>query len=688
MLACGVDGGGEPRACATGAAGAFVANRDGGVASAWSTADPAVRWTCPAGWTRDADDACVPTLRSDCPAGSLPLPDGSCTATADVDCPSTPFADVAVERGTSRALYVDGSANATGADGSAAHPWTTIGAAVSAAASGEWLLVARGTYHESVDVTGNLHLIGVCAARVVIAADPGSTVPNVHAHGSTAQLDMRGVTLTGGSTCALISQGARGTLRSIHATNCLARGVEASAGSVTVTDMAIEGVRCDSLGRCRGAQADMGGSLDASRIAIVGSHGVGLYALQQSHLTISDAMVRGSAGETVQSPGEGVHIADGATLAGSRIVAEGNHQAAIAAYDARTTVTLTDVVARQSAPRSDGLAGVGLLAFDGASVSATRSLLDDNVLAGVYVSNGASLDLSDAVVRGTVVPAGSASFGSGVVIDNGRGHLARIRAVGNAGAGVLAELHAMLAMEDVDIVGSQPVQNGTFGYGLSVSSGATATFRRLLILDTREVAINAFDATTALSGSDLLILGVVPGRRGLGMGLAVYAESGATIERAAFEHVSGAAIASIGSNNVPGGVAGGPIVLDDVFVRDVRSSTLTLTRDGLLPAGRTVAYGAHATVRGSIAVQRGVFASGGFGFYVSAGSGIALTDVLVTGQLDSFGARDESVDTQVSLTRTSGRGNANDEVIQDGTLPSGSALPPPTPVCAGSAGCR
>jgi hypothetical protein len=158
VIVCAPDGGAREHACdgldlairpslgdgdAGTTAGAFYLRADGAVGGPWpdessasagpSTGawDPAVGIPrCPDGWRRPGDgptaSACDPALRTDCPAGSEALPGGGCTATSERDCPSGAWPDVAAEAGTAPVAYVRAGADATGSDGSLAHPFATI----------------------------------------------------------------------------------------------------------------------------------------------------------------------------------------------------------------------------------------------------------------------------------------------------------------------------------------------------------------------------------------------------------------------------------------------------------------------------------------------------------------------------------------------------------------------------------
>ncbi len=90
--------------------------------------------------------------------------------------------------------YVDDDADPALADGSVAHPWTTIQAGVDAAAPGAAVCVAPGSYGELVSIGRSVHVIGAC---------PGSTI--VHGGGfaisSTDGVTLRMLSVRDSSPC-------------------------------------------------------------------------------------------------------------------------------------------------------------------------------------------------------------------------------------------------------------------------------------------------------------------------------------------------------------------------------------------------------------------------------------------------------------------------------------------------------
>ena len=140
-----------------------------------------------------AGDGCEPVLpEGPCPAGLLAVP-GESSCREIMACGAGKWGDIPLEPG---AQYVDGSYAGGDSDGSEAKPWTSIQAAVDAAADGALVAVAEGTYAEPVLIQQRIvRLWGVCPSKVELNA-PGE-VNGVSITSGADGSEIHGIAVTG-----------------------------------------------------------------------------------------------------------------------------------------------------------------------------------------------------------------------------------------------------------------------------------------------------------------------------------------------------------------------------------------------------------------------------------------------------------------------------------------------------------
>ncbi len=365
---------------------------------------------CPTGWRLTAG-ACDPVLRADCPAGTVAVPGGVCAAVASATCDDDAFPDadrvVTVAR-------VRAGADAASADGSVAHPYPTINAALARVGDDGEVLVARGEYREALAVTGRATVLGRCGVTVV--GQPGRPVAAVR--GASASLVLNRVTLTGGTSGAVASGGAVLVLNGVRVTGVSGIGVDAEgAGTeVTVDGLVVAGVvaRRDVSGAYVDGDAlvSRGGALlRARRVVAEGNQEAGVY-VENATAAVIDSVVRGTDARPDAQFGQGLYVAAGGTLTATRVVVEGNRSAGAQATGARATLQLQDAVVRGTRARLDRTGGYGLHATAGGRVEASGVRLADNQGAGARAADARStLSLTSSVVQDTQADASGTGHG-------------------------------------------------------------------------------------------------------------------------------------------------------------------------------------------------------------------------------------------------------------------------------------
>ena len=206
-------------------------------------------------------------------AGSHPLsaqyagtatfdPSTSPTVTATVN-PATPGTVLNVNRGSATCTNTGSGA------GAAATPFCTIGAAAKKATAGFTVVVAAGTYPESVTVPNS----GTATAPVTFTAAPGATV-----------------TLTGGSNGFSMSAKSWVVIRGFTVTATVAAGISVSGG----TNITIDGNHVTAVGHPVSGQAAVGIKLSATTQSLVVGNttdhnsDAGIYLTGSSSNTVRD----------------------------------------------------------------------------------------------------------------------------------------------------------------------------------------------------------------------------------------------------------------------------------------------------------------------------------------------------------------------------------------------------------------
>ena len=775
-----------------GATTSFYRLPDGGIGGPWPSDD----WvpdagipSCAAGWRRMADGTCDPALRLDCAAGSDPLPAGECTPTSERDCPTSEYADVSAETIGATVVRVRAGADPSGADGSEARPLTTIAQGVAAAGPDGWVLIAPGSFAETLVFVRGVHLVGQCAAHVTLLGEPmggGIGLPTVAARGGAARLDLRGMTLRGGGRGIDASGGARVTMRAVTIDGATEHAVLVSGAGTQLTG---EGIRITST-RVVDSEGGMalrsagGGIIEINRSSLVrnaiaavyardpgsaitiratvvrdtqpasdGTFGIGVTSQfagrvsafgvvlannrdsavlalgRGSRIEISDGAVTGTLRISRGSRGHGLHAATGATLIATRVLLAGNHSAGAIALGEAARLEISDSVVRGTRSQTDGTRGFGLHADDGGAVVATRVQLVGNRGAGAFSSYPAArLELTDSIVRGTVAtpdPAsgqgldcerGAALIGTRVLVERNersavsswdvgsrlqltdsivRGTLLatngasgfgllchqgatliaeRVLITQNRAAGVLGSGDGtQLVVTDSAVSGTLERRDGFGGYGMTTQFGATLSAARVLVANNRDTGIWGVDGSSAMLAD--VVVDVVGRTIHDAFGAGVLATNGAHIRssRLAIHDVHGFSLAAVPRLQTADTSSASA---SDLFVAGVGPSGVSFTRLTSAP----VSYGLYAGAGCTLDASRAVIDTGDWGFFRSLGT-LALRDAVITRQDHAAGAtNDTSATAPLTLDNVVRTGNANDEILRDVDLVE-IDLPPPPEAC-------
>ncbi len=320
--------------------------------------------------------------------------------------------------------------------------------------------VLQGNADHGVMASGeatNVELSGTAIRDTVAAAD-----------GSRG----RGVSVDGGAA--------------LRMTDCaVARNIEvgvfvADAGTTAelvdteVTDTLANG----GGGYFRGMAVQSGAHCSLTRCTIRGNTGIGLNAANPgTSVILTDTRVAGTGATADGGEGWGIDVEDGASMIASGCVVEGNADLGIGAFDLGTIVDLENTVVRATLPGDGVFGGTGIHVQEGASLAARGCSVEGNAFAGIHAGNeGTWVELWDTRILDTVAGADGAA-GDGVVVANGASLTAsRCVVQGNTRVGVLAaHLGTSVDLIDTQILDTSSSDGASGGRGLNAVDGAVLT---------------------------------------------------------------------------------------------------------------------------------------------------------------------------------------------------------------------
>ncbi|MBW2454760.1 MAG: right-handed parallel beta-helix repeat-containing protein [Deltaproteobacteria bacterium] len=379
---------------------------------------------CGEGFVHDGEYGCEPLLPAEpCPAGLMAVP-GDETCRSIMECGDGKWGDLPVDDTT---LYVDGSYAGGDGNGSESQPWATIGAALATAAPGRLIVVAAGSYNESLRIEDKaVRLWGRCPEQVAIEATGQSVGPcpptALCILGGADGTEVGGLALRGPGQ-GIVLTGSEGVLVDrvrVHDNGSRGIGVESTLGP---TSIHVRGSLIEQNHDIGLAVSGSDAIVDATVVRATlphpssGSGGIGINVELACHNTSTglqcDPTARASANVT-------------------HSLIEQNHEVGIFAVGADVTVDAT--VVRATLPRlSDQMGGMGIeiqawcthtptgVLCDPAaraSASVTHSLIEQNHEVGLFVV-GSDAIIDATVVRDTLPRVSDQAHGVGVNIQLG-----------------------------------------------------------------------------------------------------------------------------------------------------------------------------------------------------------------------------------------------------------------------------
>ncbi len=500
---------------------------------------------CPTGWTeREVEDAfvvCEPPSGAPCEPGTERFTDSSACVPVGAACPSGMWAEPPAG---ARVVYV--RTGMIGGDGSAASPYGSIQTAIERAPPDAVILVARGTYDETIDVFGGLRVIGACAAETILAPStdarfavlasergsrlegftirPGAGAGGIEVRG---ELAIEGVVIEGAADEAIVVDGGSLDARALVVrdvrtlTPLYGHGLAAQDGTVTLERAIFERCPGSAIIASSGATIDAravvvrdsgqeidgapqvvaqgGGELALSESLLEDATGSGMYGNVGGVLRPDQVVIRRMRSDFARSvPAAGIILRDRGRLEGRRVRVEDVDVFGIT-FALTTGGELEDVYVANVA-RTEYDAGFAISARAGLTLR--RAWLSGAERVGVLASGPGAIELEDL----TVVRTGSTEhFSDTVILSDLVGSVRRVRLADNRGGGLVG-FGAMLSLtiEDLEVVEVGADRDQLRGRGIELRDG-NATLARIRVERARELGLIGYFGV-ALELSDVRVL--------------------------------------------------------------------------------------------------------------------------------------------------------------------------------------
>jgi parallel beta-helix repeat protein len=398
---------------------------------------------------------------------------GTSGACADGKYPAAPA-------GASDVVYVSAACPADGADGTADHPYPTIGDAASKAKAGATVLVAAGTYKEQLAITRDLTILGE-VTKGAMGADGAIILQSPEPYAVT------------------VGPGATATIQGFRIEDAQGIGVWASGGSVTVDGCSIAGTTLYTAPKSTvasgfGVLASEDGAIILQDSAVTGS---ALGGVLLTGAPMMGATVNGASGSIVSSDvshnkGYGVRVDQASgmvTIQDSTLSANVGFGIGVFSSGAIILQNHIEDTALDASGIGDGLI-TGANVVGGvpvpipSSIRATGNTITGSGRVGALCAAGAGgIILQDNTISGS---AAAAPFGAGVWLQQGAGAMAGNKIVGNTlsanrfvGLGLTGDTGGIILQNNTvtgTTLGSTFVGLGqvSIGDGISVLDGASA----------------------------------------------------------------------------------------------------------------------------------------------------------------------------------------------------------------------
>jgi len=471
-----------------------------------------------------------------CPAGTFASPQLGCVSIdGPAGCGVGTWGALADLPGT---LYVDGSADPAGADGSQAKPFTTIAAALAEVPSGGRIALAAGQYAEPLHITKPVSIAGRCASMVSITGtQSGNDLPVIVWFEEAKGAALSGVRIHGDGVGVLL-QFAKATIEDVHIDGASKYGIfafgksaEAVVRRTLVEDLAdgppgmpataivadgkstvtlenstiYHGLTVGMAGLAGtalsgkgvlveatlgyGLGAEVQGNVSFEDSSFVSNRIVGLLADAPASVTLTRVVVEDTAIDQAADLGHGVEVEAGATVEMSSCIVSENDNVGIFVGGA---LTLRESLIEGNGKASPESTAAGMTVLGAASGTIEDSVFDRNTRVALQVAEGGQVNATRTLFASTAST--KKGFGGTAVVTRNKGSktvLSDCALTGNKFAGLITEDAAITELSRCLVEETTPDPSGQFGTGVAINGGSTLLLQRSVVARNHHLAIQA-----------------------------------------------------------------------------------------------------------------------------------------------------------------------------------------------------
>ncbi|MEO6420564.1 MAG: right-handed parallel beta-helix repeat-containing protein, partial [Polyangiaceae bacterium] len=297
--------------------------------------------------------------------------------------------------------------------------------------------------------------------------------------------------------------------RSVFVANTTGAVRISKGATATVTESVMRDTQRDATGlEAFGFIVVDGAKLTATKIAATGNEGGGIVTLVQGSVsTITDSVLRAQLGNKGKDPsgdlGNGAYVFSGGRLEITGTAIVDNHRSGIDAYDMGTVLALSGSLITGTTSSLVDKMGMGVEIALSASGTIKDSAITHNLHTGIFVYDGATVDVSTSVIRDTKLQVFQTLLGHGLLAqDSPHVTIGSSEFDHNAGVG-LAFSNSSATIRGTSIVGNAigiHAQDGSTLKDVDDASGDPAGLDILVAKDT------IFTGNGAKTGSGLIPL--------------------------------------------------------------------------------------------------------------------------------------------------------------------------------------
>ena len=351
---------------------------------------------CASGFESDGRAGCRPILPAQpCPFGKIAqLGETACRPVAD--CGQAPWGNIPTD-GTTE--HVDQSYAGGDSDGTAAKPWTTIQAAVSAAQPNAIVAIAAGSYTEDIDTAGHaVKIWGRCPDLVEVVGQ--SQAGAINLEGGAANSEVRGLAVRGPQSGIVVSGALDTRIEDVWVHH---------AGKAGIVSISVFGQSSATIANCLIEQVvDYG-------IFVIGTPATIEGVVVRDVFPLADGTRGHGIGMDIdEEPGTRAVVTIGQSIV--------ERAAGWGILTARSDSTLSGVLVRDPAPvAGSALGGICLVSYavntvgERATTAVSGSVLERCLLSSMIIS-GSDLEMDTTVVRDTAPQNGTSLYGMGMFI--------------------------------------------------------------------------------------------------------------------------------------------------------------------------------------------------------------------------------------------------------------------------------